>query len=103
MHPGMRRALLLCIALLASPATAGLDDTARARQALENGEVLPLATIVGMVQEKVDARIIEVEFEQEDGEYIYELELITPDGRLLEAIADAVTGEIRSIGEDVED
>ena len=65
--------------------------------------MLPLADILALVQEKVDARMIEVEFEQEDGEYIYEFELITPDGRLLEAIADAVTGQILSIGEDVED
>jgi uncharacterized membrane protein YkoI len=51
----------------------------------------------------VDARVIEVEFEQQDGEYFYEFELIIPDGRLMEAIADAVTGEILPIGEDEED
>ncbi len=44
-----------------------------------------------------------MEFEEEDGQYIYEFELITQDRRLLEAIADAVTGNILSVGEDVED
>lgn len=99
----MWRTLLLSLALVAGPAAAGLDDTLRARHALEEGEVLPLATILALVQNEVDARIIEVEFEEQDGQYIYEFELITPDGRLLEAIADAVTGRILSIGEDVED
>ncbi|HRO11771.1 PepSY domain-containing protein [Amaricoccus sp.] len=99
----MLRLIFLCLAFWAPPAAAGLDDMTRAREALERDEVLPLATILGMVQEKIDARVIEVEFEEENGQYIYEFELITPDGRLLEAIADAVTGEILSIGEDVED
>ena len=103
MIPPMLRVALLSLAICASPAAAGLDDMTRAREALERHEVLPFATILGMVEQKVDARVIEVEFEEESGKYIYELELITPDGRLLEAVADAVTGEIISIGEDVDD
>ena len=99
----MLRVALLSLAICASPAAAGLDDTTRARAAVEQGEVLPLVTILGMVEKEVDARVIDVEFEEENGHYIYEFELITPDGRLLEAIADAVTGEILSVGEDVED
>lgn len=95
--------LLLGLALVATPARAQLDETARARAALEQGEVLPLATILTLVQDQVDARIIEVEFEEEEGRYIYEFELITPDGRLLEAKADPVTGKILEIGEDVDD
>ena len=41
--------------------------------------------------------------EEEDGRYIYEFELITADGRLMEARADAVTGRILSVEEDAED
>lgn len=99
----MVRPLLLALILVAAPARAGLDDVARAREALEREEVLPFATILGMVEEQIDARVIEVEFEEQNGQYVYELELITPDGRLLEAIADAVTGRIIEVGEDVDD
>lgn len=99
----MRRAAALALLLAAGPATAGLDDMTRAREALERGEVLPLVTILDLVEKRIDARVIEVEFEQADGKYVYEFELITPDGRLLEAVADAVTGEIVSIGEDGDD
>lgn len=101
-QPTVLRPVLLALALAATPASAQLDPS-RAREALERNEVLPLATILQMVQDQVDARIIEVEFEEEDGRYVYEFELITPDGRLLEAKADPVTGQILEIGEDVDD
>jgi uncharacterized membrane protein YkoI len=92
--------LALVLLLCAVPARAGLDDYQRAREALERGEVMPLGEILALVEERIDARVIEVEFEQEAGQYVYEFELITPDGRLLEARADAVDGRILSIVED---
>jgi uncharacterized membrane protein YkoI len=96
----MSRLAALALILCALPARAGLDDFQRARAALERGEVLPLGEILAMVEGQVDARVIEVEFEQQAGQYVYEFELITPDGRLLEARADAVDGRILSIEED---
>jgi uncharacterized membrane protein YkoI len=99
----MQRLLILLVFLVAAPARAQLDDVARAREALERGEVMPLADILALVQGELDARVIEVEFEQEAGSYVYEFELITPDGRLLEATADAVSGRILAIGPDDED
>ena len=99
----MLRLLPLALMLCALPARAGLDDYQRAREALERGEVLPLAAILAIVEAQIDARVIEVEFEQEAGQYVYEFELITADGRLLEARADAVTGRILSVEEDAED
>jgi uncharacterized membrane protein YkoI len=98
----MVRFLVLCV-LVAMPARAGLDDYEQAREALERNEVMPLADILPLVQDQFDARMIEVEFEQEEGQYIYEFELITPDGRLLEAVADAKTGAILRVEEDQED
>ena len=96
----MRRSLILLLFLLGAPASAGLDDVTRAREALERGEVMPLADILALVQGELDARVIEVEFEEEAGEYVYEFELITPDGLLLEATADAVSGRILTMGPD---
>jgi uncharacterized membrane protein YkoI len=96
----MQRLLILLLFLVGAPASARLDDVARAREALERGEVMPLADILALVQGELDARVIEVEFEEEAGEYVYEFELITPDGRLLEATAGAVTGRILTMGPD---
>jgi len=100
---GMIRLLPLALLLGALPAMAELDDYRAAREALERGEVMPLGQILAQVEAEIDARVIEVEFEQEDGRYIYEFELISPDGRLMEARADAVTGRMLSFGKDVED
>jgi uncharacterized membrane protein YkoI len=96
----MSRLLAIVLLFCALPARGGLDDYQRAREALERGEVMPLAEILALVQGELDARVIEVEFEEEAGEYVYEFELITPDGRLLEATADAVTGRILTMGPD---
>lgn len=104
-----RTSLLLLAATVAAagaaglPTRAGLDDYQRARDALERHEVLPLARIIEIVEAEIDARMIEVEFEEEAGQYFYELEMITPDGRLLEARADAVTGRILAVEEGDED
>ena len=95
----MRWMLILAVLIGTRAAWAGVDDVARARLALERGEVLPLAEILALVQAQVDARVIEVEFEEQAGKYVYEFELITPDGRLIEAVADAVTGQILDMGE----
>lgn len=99
----MIRLLPLVLVICAVPARAGLDDYQRAREALERGEVLPLGSILALVEKQIDARVIELEFEQDGGQYVYEFELITADGRLLEARADAVTGRILSVEEDSED
>ena len=65
---------------------------------------MPLADILSRVEAEFDARMIEVEFEAEGGPrgYIYELELITRDGRILEVTVDAATGRIIAV-EDEED
>ena len=97
--PPLPGALLLTL-LLAAPARADDMDYERARQALQRREVLPFVDLLDTVERSTRARMIEVEFEEEDGRYIYEFELVAADGRLIEAIVDARTGQILSIGEE---
>lgn len=78
-------------------------DYERARQAVERREVLPLVEILEAVERSTRARMIEVEFEEDNGRYIYEFELVATDGRLIEAIVDARSGQILSIGEEDDD
>ncbi|RBI83788.1 peptidase [Rhodosalinus halophilus] len=92
--PPMTRAFALVLMLLAAQSLADRDDHDRARRALERGEVLPLARILAVAEAEAGGRAIEVEFEREDGRWIYELELITPAGRLVELEIDAATGAI---------
>ncbi len=98
-------ALMLCV-LLASPlafvarADDDDDDHDRARAALERGDILPLAHILQIVRDNVGGRVIEVDLDEDDGIYIYEIEVVMPDGRILKVEIDAATGRILKIEED---
>ncbi len=92
----MRPAALLLPLLLAfaASALADDDDQQRAREALERGEVLALGEILAIVEARFGGHVIEIECEEDDGRYRYELELITRDGRLIEVEMDAATGAV---------
>jgi uncharacterized membrane protein YkoI len=84
----MKTALILALLLLAPPALAGSDHD-RARQALQSGQVLPLAKILEKVAADVPGEVIETELEEENGRFVYEIKLITPTGRVMKLIYDA--------------
>lgn len=88
-------ALLAAVLLPASGADAPRgSDQDRARAARASGEVLPLARLLALVERDFEGRIIEVELEREDGRLVYELELLLPDGRVVELEYDARSGEL---------
>ncbi|HEX7072693.1 MAG TPA: PepSY domain-containing protein [Hyphomicrobiaceae bacterium] len=103
-----RRTLLLALAALGtgSPALARGDDDRshrkrssrhdheQARRALEEGRARPLADILAEVRPRLGGEVIDVEFEREDGRYVYEFKVITPAGQLREIEVDALTAEI---------
>ena len=89
--------LAVVLSLIAGPALADRDDHDRARRALEAGEVLPLSEILAAVEAAQPGRLIEVELERDDGRWVYELELVAPDGRILEIEIDAATADILDI------
>jgi uncharacterized membrane protein YkoI len=95
-------ALALALSLFPVAGNADLDDFERARQARELGEARPLAEILRIIEQETRGHVVEIEFELEPTRdiYIYEFELIAPDGRLLKAIVDPKSGDILSIGED---
>ncbi|MBF0326387.1 MAG: PepSY domain-containing protein [Alphaproteobacteria bacterium] len=80
--------ILVALMLLAPPALAGSDHD-RARQALRSGQVLPLAKILEKVAADIPGEVIETELEEEKGRFIYEIKLITPQGRVMKLIYDA--------------
>lgn len=70
------------------------EDHERARRALEAGDVRPLSEILAELSGKLDGEIVGIEFEMEGGHYVYELKLVTADGRLVSVYVDAKTGAI---------
>lgn len=71
-----------------------------ARQALKSGLVRPLEEILDEVRKAFPGDIIEIEFEKDDGRFIYEIEMIRPDGRMIELKVDAKTATLIELDDD---
>jgi uncharacterized membrane protein YkoI len=85
------------VALLVAPGYAD-DDHERARALRERGEVLPLARVIGQLQQQRPGRVLEVELEQKHGRWVYEIELLSEDGAVWEYKLDAASGELLKQG-----
>ncbi len=89
--------ILLPLTLAAQPIA---PDYETARQAVDRGDMLPLEQILARIEARHPGRIVEVELEDEDGLWLYEIEVLTPGGRLIEIELDARTGAILGYEED---
>lgn len=87
----LRSALILL--LLTVPALAE-DDHDRAHSALAQGAILPLSAILPGLERQFGARLLGAELDSDDGRLVYEFELITPRGQILDVQADAATGAV---------
>jgi len=90
-------ALILLSTLLAfplTPAHADRRDHDLARQALQEGTVLPLRAILDIVEARYPGQVMEIEFEHDDGAFEYELKVLQADGRLIKLKLDARTGQV---------
>lgn len=70
------------------------DDHERARAAVQAGAVLPLASVLERLKRSHPGQVLEVELEQEDGRWAYEIKLLQADGQLLKLRLDAGTGQV---------
>lgn len=71
-------------------------DHDRARAALQAGEILPLPVILERVRQAFAGDVLEVELEARDGDWLYKVRLLTPDGQLLRLDLDAGTADLLS-------
>ncbi|MFP3875026.1 MAG: PepSY domain-containing protein [Thiohalophilus sp.] len=69
-------------------------DYKEARELRQQGKILPLQEILKRVEKDYPGQIIETELEREHGRYIYELEILTDNDRVIELELDAATGEV---------
>lgn len=106
---GRRRKLIagLLFAALAAPA-AGIaqhpkhpshdrSDHEEARRALLSGEVLSLRQVLDIVANEYPGEPVEIEFEYDDGMYLYELKLLQASGRIVKMKVDASNGKIIAV------
>ncbi len=69
------------------------DDHDKAKRLLESGEILSLEEILVKVRKIQKGKILEVELEDEKNKPIYEIELVNPEGIVLELKFDAKNGQ----------
>jgi uncharacterized membrane protein YkoI len=92
----MRRLSILAM-LLVPLATAGMpahaDNDRREREELtaarKRGDILALSEILDRLPDRIGDNIIEVEFEGDDGRFLYEIYYLGTDGRRREITVDA--------------
>lgn len=98
----MRCALLTALSLILVAAAQARDlDQDEALRLRRDGVIQPLQQLLqqGMARHP-GARLLEAELEQDDGRYIYEIELLTRDGRVRELEFDAASGQLLKDEED---
>jgi uncharacterized membrane protein YkoI len=76
------------------------DDHDRAMEALQQGRVRPLAEILAEVGDELGGQVVGVEFDDEDGTYVYEFRVVTDAGRLKNVYVDATSGRILEFEDD---
>ncbi len=83
---------LLILLLISCGIVIADSDHLKARELVKAGAILPLERILKQVATDHPGHILEVEFEQEDGLFIYEIELVDEQGLVWELEFDAKTG-----------
>jgi uncharacterized membrane protein YkoI len=86
----------LCFTLAAGalPAAAACLTGAEARAALSRGEAQPLAQVAASAQAARGGRIIRARLCRQAGHLVYRLTLITSEGQVHSALADARSGQL---------
>lgn len=86
-------ALMLCACCsLASARDLGQDEALRLR---ERGEILPLEEILKFALERYpNSKLLQVELEEKQGAYVYEVELVTPQRVVRELKFNASSGNL---------
>ncbi len=70
------------------------------RTAVEQGQLVPLPRILELAQNAVTGDVVKTELEMEDEKLVYEIKILTPNGRIREVEFDAGTGAVLSIEDD---
>ena len=73
------------------------DDWRSLHRQVEAGQIKPLSEILDALARDWHGDVIDVDIEDDDGETLYEIELLGPQGQVVEFEIDARTGEVLEI------
>jgi len=88
---------LLVLPLSIKVAMADDDEWRKLHRAVQAGEIKPLGEIMDSLQQDWIGDVIDVDIEKDDGKVLYEIELLGPEGQVVEFEIDAQTGEVLEI------
>lgn len=95
--------LFMAVLLTASAAAPAEPGRKSLREAVGRNEIVSLKSIMDWIEEHYEGQVVEVELENENGVFGYEVDLLTPSGSKIEFQFDARSGELLSIsGRDIE-
>lgn len=89
----MKVILAALLMLIAAPLARADVDHEQARRAYEAGEIVSLKQILKAVAKDQPGQVVEVELEREDGRWVYEVEVLSPAGKVTELLYDGKTGK----------
>lgn len=76
------------------------DDDIDLRQAVREGRLVALDTLLADARRRVDGRVVDVELDLDDDELRYEIEILDADGVVWELEYDARSGRFLSLERD---
>jgi uncharacterized membrane protein YkoI len=82
-------ALALAILMLPAAPQAGERERNAMREAVQRGEIRPLAEILAAIRDKLPGEVVGVEIERKRERWLYELRVVDRQGRLFEVHVDA--------------
>jgi len=85
---------LILLSLIPARYVVADDDSQRARLLQQQGNILPLEQIIQSAMAIKSGQILETELDDEDGRYLYELDILDQHGQVWELELDASTGEL---------
>ena len=84
------------VGLVVAQSTYGDDaDQDKARAALESGQIRSLDQVLGVARQKWPGEIVKVELEHDDGDWIYQIKILSDQGERHEVEIDAATLRVR--------
>lgn len=98
--------ILALVGSVAVPLAAHADDddhrdADRARRGALAGEIMPLADLARIVQQRYPGRLVEAELDEDDGIPVYEIRMLQGNGRVVELEVDARDARILDV--DIDD
>src|SRR5689334_19905008 len=63
-------------------------------RAFKSGDIKPLTDVIKVALERIPGEVIKVELEREDGNWVYEIKILTPQGKRREVEINAQSLEI---------